>query len=230
MRPLLRQAASALLVVVACHTQAQGGAAASVEASGDAVIFNGRISPHSAAEFLGLLQDPGVKRVVITSAGGIVSAALDMALAIHARQLDVEVPLACDSSCANYIFPAGRRKTLGRPGAVTWHGTMTHVLYLQQTGQGTWSPKEIADARELARRETEFFRRVGVDGFVGWFAKIEPYNVDDFYYLSLEDMARFGLRDVTLRDAAAPPREAVRLVSVDWTRLEADRPAVRLDE
>jgi len=94
-----------------------------------------------------------VTRLVITSGGGLVDAALDLAEAVHARHLDVEVPSTCLSSCANYVFPAGRRKLLARPGAVRWHGTMAHVLYLQVSGQDHWSDVEIGQARELARRE-----------------------------------------------------------------------------
>ena len=203
-----------------------------VKAAGDTVVFNGRIEPRSAAQFLHLLRDPRITRLVITSRGGIVSAALDMGLAIHERGLDVDVPSACLSSCANYVFPAGRHKSLGRPDAVAWHGNMTHVLYLQQSGQESWTEERIEGARQLARREAEFFGRIGVDGFLCWFAKIAPYNVEDFYYLPVEDLTRFGVRDVTVREAAPDaPRGtgSVRQIRVDWPSLEAARPAVRLD-
>lgn len=226
-----RGAALALLLVAACVARAQGPAAATVEASGDAVIFNGQINERSVEQFVRLLQDPGISRLVITSRGGSVAAALDMAIAVHVRRLDVEVPAACLSSCANYVFPAARRKVIGRPGAVGWHGNMAHVLYLQQSGQATWSEGEMRSARELALREAEFFRRIGVDGFVCWFAKIEPCSVDDFYYLSAQDMERFGIREVIVRDErAAPDQEQVRKVAVDWSSLEASRPMVKLGE
>jgi hypothetical protein len=151
-----------------------------------------------------------------------------MGLAVHERGLDVEVPRACLSSCANYVFPAGRTKTLGRADAVAWHGNMTHVLYLQQTGQGNWSEKEIDDARQLARREVEFFRRVGVDGFVCWFGKIEPYNVADFYALAPQDMERFGIHDVWLRHPAteAPADDAITMLQVDWSGIKPTMPAI----
>ena len=226
---LVRRAALALLVACAGPAQA---AAAVVQAVGDAVVFDGRIEPRSAAQFLALLRDPAITRLVITSRGGIVSAALDMALAIHEHGLDLEVPTACLSSCANYIFPAARRKSLGRPDAVAWHGNMAHVLYLQHSGQERWDERHIEEARQLARREAVFFRRIGVDGFVCWFGKIAPYNADDFYYLSVEDLARFGIRDVTVRESspgASPDAEGVRKIHVDWPGLEAARPAVPLD-
>jgi hypothetical protein len=231
MRASRRAAATALICACAFLARAQSPTDALVEASGDTVIFKGQINARSVAQFLRLLQDPGIKRLVITSRGGSVAAALDMAIAVHERQLDIEVPTTCWSSCANYVFPAAHRKTLGRPGSVAWHGNMAHVLYLQQTGQASWSESQLRSARDLATREAEFFRRIGVDGFVCWFAKIAPYNVDDFYYLSTEDMARFGIHDVSTRDdAALPDSEQLRQVLVDWAALEAGRPVVNLRE
>jgi hypothetical protein len=217
-----------LLWATACAAQTAPGAG--VQRAGDALVFEGRIDSAAAARFLQLLEEPGVTRVVINSPGGLVSPALDMADAIHARGLVVEVPTACLSSCANYVFPAGRRKLLGRPDAVGWHGNMAHVLYLQQGGQASWAPEPMAQARELARREAAFYGRIGVDGFVAWFGKLAPYGVEDFYALSPGDMARFGIRDVTVGPATAAPDPAVRLLTVDWAALDALRPSVRLDD
>ena len=120
------------------------------------------------------------------------------------------MPDACLSSCANYIFPAGRRKRLGHPRAVGWHGNMAHVLYLQASGQANWSEPALEEARQLARREAAFYRRIGVDGFVCWFAKIAPYDIDDSYSLRVEDMARFGISGVTASEARAGDDESRR--------------------
>jgi hypothetical protein len=229
---LVLHAALAVLLAGAGPANAQEAPAVAVQAVGDAVVFKGQINARSAAEFLRLLrEDPKITRLVISSRGGMVTAALDMALAVHERQLDVEVPVACMSSCANYVFPAGRNKTVGRPDAVAWHGNMTHVLYLQQTGQASWNEDQIEGARQLAVREAQFYRRIGVDGFACWFGKIAPYNVDDFYSLSASDMQRFGIGHVTVRDASPgdPGNGEVRQVRVDWAGLEAARPAVRLE-
>jgi hypothetical protein len=225
-----RFAALTLMFVGACAACAQDSQSGDVQTSGDAVIFNGQINAASVAKFVRALQDSAIKRLVITSRGGSVAAALDMADAVHERQLDIEVPATCLSSCANYVFPAAQNKVLGRPGAVAWHGNMAHVLFLQQSGQGSWSESEMQSARELAIRESEFFRVIGVDGFVCWFAKIEPYNVDDFYFLSPGDMERFGIRNVTLRDQSAltPDSQELHKVVVDWPSLETRRPVVKL--
>jgi hypothetical protein len=218
----------ALLLAAGCAAQPASGA--SVQRSGDAVVFEGRIDFASAARFLQLLEQPGVAKVVITSPGGLVAPALDMAQAIQARGLALEVPSACLSSCANYVFPAARSKLLGRADAVGWHGNMAHVLYLQQSGQANWADEPLAQARVLARREADFYRGIGVDGYVAWFGKLAPYTVDEFYYLSVDDLARFGIRGVTVRAEASVPDPARRRITVDWPGLEELRPVVRLEE
>jgi hypothetical protein len=205
--------ACALLLALAVPAHAQAPST-TVERAGEAIVFKGRIEGASAAKFRELLREPGVSRLVITSGGGLVDAALDMAEAVFDHGLDVEVPQSCLSSCANYVFPAGRKKRLGHARAVGWHGNMAHVLHLQQSGQARWSEPEMEDAKRLARREQAFFQRIGVDGFVCWFGKIAPHDVEEFYALSPQDMARFGIADVTVGDAAAPPG-APGLIAVD---------------
>lgn len=223
MRALLVVVASLALSVAA--TPARAG---TVALDGEAVVVQGRIDRDLVQRALPLLQEPAVTRLVITSGGGLVDAALDLAEAVHARHLDVEVPSRCLSSCANYVFPAGRHKLLARPGAVGWHGTMAHVLYLQASGQEHWSEVEIEQARQLARREQAFYERIGVDGFVAWFAKLPPYGVDEFYTLSPADMARFGIRDVTVREPEAAIADPLVVpVSVDAAGLVALRRSVQ---
>lgn len=198
--------------------------------AGTAILYSGRIDMDGARRFIELLRDPQVDRLVITSNGGLVLPALEMAEAMHARGLDIEVPSSCRSSCANYLFPAARRKVLGWPGAVAWHGNMTHVLYLHQNGQGSWTEDLIAGARQLAQREMALFQRLGVDGFVCWFAKLAPYAVPDFYWLAREDMERFGIGGVTVKSQAEePPSLLLQPVRVDWSKLDALRPAVKFD-
>jgi len=194
---------------------AQPSTAGAVRRDGDAIVFESRIDFASAARFLELLAEPGVQRLVLTSPGGLVAPALDMAQAIHARGLAVEVPASCLSSCANYLFPAGTRKLLGRPDAVAWHGNMAHVLWLQETGQANWPADDLAQARTLAEREAALYRELGVDGKVAWFGKLPPYSADEFYYLAPRDLARFGIRDVAVRAGSAPADPSRRLLTLD---------------
>ena len=225
---MFRLALLALVLAGAVH--AQPAPPARVEASGDAIVFEGRIDPASSARFVELTRNPAIRRVVITSQGGLVGPALDMADAIQGRQLDVEVPQACWSSCANYIFPAGRGKRLGHSRVIGWHGNMTHVLWLSQTGREKWDEPLMVEARALARREAIFYRRIGVDGYACWFAKLAPYEAPGFYTLRVEDMGRFGITGVTVADAARQDDDSPDVVDVDWQRLATGRPNVLIEE
>lgn len=227
--PLLALVAPFLLVA-AMPAQAQQPPTR-VEVAGDAVVFDGRIDARAAQRFAELARDPAIKRVVITSRGGLVASALDMADAIRDRQLDVEVPVACWSSCANYVFPAGINKRLGHARAIGWHGNMTHVLWLDEHGKGQpWDAAMMSQAKDLARREAIFFRRIGVDGYVCWFGKLPPYEAPEFYTLRVADMARFGIANVTVSDAAKDDADAPDMLDVDWQRLAVDRPAVLIEQ
>lgn len=204
------------------------GQPADVRQVGNAIRFDGRIDQPAVDEFLRLLRDPAIRLLQIRSPGGLVAPALQMAQAVHERGMDLEVQGACFSSCANYIFPAARHKLLSGPAAIGWHGNMTHVLYRHQMGLEHWTSEEVAEARRLARLEQAFYRRVGMDGYAAWFAKLPPYSVDAFYTLSPADMARFGIDAVSIRDPQGAFAPDVRLVTVDWTQLAARRPVVSL--
>ena len=91
---------------------------APVTVSGTTVIFQGLISNSVADEFLRAVEQYDANRVLIASGGGHVAPALRMAKAIHQRGMDVEVFGLCFSSCANYIFPAGRNKSITSLGIV----------------------------------------------------------------------------------------------------------------
>lgn len=151
-----------------------------------------------------------------------------MAKVIHRRGMDVEVFGLCFSSCANYIFPAGKNKSITSLGIVGWHGNIQHLLYMHSTGevpiQGDW----LNEVTTLAAQETEFYKTIGVDSFVTWFGKLAPYSVPHTYFLAPSDMALFGLGNVAVRadyaqtdlsPYSASGVEKVRFLQVQWDSL-----------
>jgi ATP-dependent protease ClpP protease subunit len=60
--------------------------------------------------------------VVKASGGGDAYAALAIGILIHRHNWDVEVVGICPSSCANYIFPAGKTKYLNSQSMLLFHG------------------------------------------------------------------------------------------------------------
>lgn len=196
--------------------------------SGKTVLVQGAISSSTADEFLRAIESHDVNRVLIASSGGHVEAAIRMAMAIHKRGMDVEVFGHCFSSCANYIFPAGRNKSITGLGIVGWHGNMQHLLHLHRTGERPISGDWFNEVTKLAALEEEFFKTIGVDSFVCWFGKLPPYKVFNTYFLSADDMAKFGIKNVAVRDDYALSElltrnaqgvENVRFIKVDWESL-----------
>ncbi len=201
---------------------------APVLVSGKTVVFQGLIYDSVANEFVRAVEQHGVNRVLITSGGGHVAPALRMAQVIYDRGMDVEVFGQCFSSCANYIFPAGKNKSITGLGLVGWHGNMQHLLYLHRTGKAPITGAWLEEVNTLAAQEAEFYKTIGVDPFVTWFGKLPPYDVRDTYFLAPQDMARFGIRDVAVRadyaqtDLApynAAGLEKVRFLEVQWESL-----------
>lgn len=75
--------------------------------------------------------DP-ITRVYLNSSGGAFFPAIAIGRLIQTHQLDVEVGRYCASSCANYLFLAGKTKYLNRRSLVVFHGGMQQDNMFQQ--------------------------------------------------------------------------------------------------
>jgi len=175
--------------------------------------YRGAISAEKNRRFFEAHAGLPIARLLITSGGGEVEAAVELAEWVFAHGIDVEVEDYCLSSCANYVFPAARARRIREGAVVAWHGNYTHLL---QTGlwrddiapraERTGEDKATAEAEvkgltdRLAALERAFFEKIGVDQYLCWIGKMPPYSVPNYYFLSVEDMARFGVTRVT-----APP-------------------------
>ena len=52
------------------------------------------------------------------------------------------------------------------------------------------------DVERLVGLENDFFARIGVNEYLCWIGKAPPYNAPNYYFLSREDMAHFGVTHV----------------------------------
>jgi hypothetical protein len=190
---------SVLLLIVAGNSQA-----------GETVYYHGPISAGANAEFFKRVAGRPVERLVIDSSGGEVVAGIALGRWVYENKLDVGVDGYCLSSCANYVFPAGRKKTILPGAVVAWHGNYHHLeatglwrddvrTRVQRDGENeaTATAAVRRQVKKLVALEKQFFDRIGVDEFVCWVGKLPPYNVPAYYFLSVQDMAHFGIREVT---------------------------------
>lgn len=104
---------------------AAGTEPAQVHVAGDTVYYQGNISTASTQAFKAAVA--GVKRgqvtrLVISSVGGETRNGREIGQWVHDMALIVEIEKVCFSSCANYIFPAGRARVIRANALVGWHG------------------------------------------------------------------------------------------------------------
>lgn len=167
--------------------------------SGANITFRGDITTRSYASLMAVAGSTPVRTLTIQSGGGEVGSAMEIARWVHRKGIDVIVDGTCFSSCANYIFPAGRGKRIVSGGLVAWHGTVEHLLYMHQHGLLD-AAHNLALLLRTAARERAFYAEIGVDGYLSWFGKIGPYHAKNLYFLSKEDMEYFGLTGLQVRE------------------------------
>lgn len=201
--------------------------------AGDAVTYRGYFTTRNLAVIEALVGAHPVKTLRISSHGGSVDAAIDVARWVHRNRIDVVVDGGCISSCANYIFPAGKAKHIVVGGVVAWHGTIEHRLYLHAHGRPIDDKLGVAAWEALAVKERAFFADIGLNGYIGWFGRLKPYEQFGAYYLSRADMEYFGMKDLHVRaDYAAMDlsrinrvdRKSLGLLTVDRSITNARAP------
>lgn len=214
-----------------------------IERNGNTVVYRGRLTENGLQALRDSGADPEVTTLLIESAGGEIVVGMDFGNWIIDRELDVVIDRACLSSCANYVFTAGRRKEILPGAVVAWHGSAKQPGLLEQLHQVV--EQDIASQelpprrkqRELKRarraniayltsaiyKQDEFFFRVGVDEYVTRVGN-DKYGVRGFFYLSIADMAVFGIDNVTAAEnyADMEPRSLAKRVGfpVSLVKLE----------
>ena len=214
-----------------------------IERKGNTLSYRGSLTEEGLAALRKTGNDSQVTALLIESTGGEIVVGMDFGNWVANRNLDVVVDHACLSSCANYVFVAGRSKQI-LPGAiVAWHGSakqpglleQLHDIVAQQIDSSELPPR--ARQRELERarqanvryltdavnKQDQFFYRIGVDEYVTRVGN-DKYGVRGFFYLSVADMAVFGIDNVSAPDnyTAMEPQALARRVGYPVTLVRLD--------
>lgn len=118
------------------------------------------------------LQDKP-KALSIRSLGGAVLVGIELGNWLQAHKLDVKVMEYCLSSCANYVFPAGKRKIVSNFAVIGFHGgaKSTYVSMAAASKKALADkPQEvkqmaalmIKDLQAQATQEEKYFKAIGV--------------------------------------------------------------------
>ena len=94
-----------------------------VERRENVVLYRGRLTEKGLEALRSIGNDPGVTTLLIDSTGGEIVLGMEFGDWVIDHELDVVIDRACLSSCANYIFTAGRNKKIMPGAVVAWHGS-----------------------------------------------------------------------------------------------------------
>lgn len=203
---------------------------AGFKVEGSVARFDGAITLNEVQEFLKSERLGEVKKLEIRSKGGDVIAAIQLANWIAENAIDVEVLEVCASSCANYIFPAGRTKTIREGAILIWHGGAFQRsfvnfgrLYEKALLRVKLNEGSAADQREVSEGaerytslmlnqslEREFFKRIAVNHQLPTIGQQSTGN-SVLWTLSLDQMKTLGLKNVI-----APTDYASEAYIRDW--------------
>lgn len=198
----------AATVLGACSTAPPAGPDTAVTRSGKVLHYVGYLSAAANAQ-VRALDDGAVTRLLIRSRGGDIDLGMELGRWVFDRGVDVEVDGYCLSSCANYVFPAGRRKILAADSQLGWHGgAMQADMSFASAADEAAYQVYIGPARE---REAAFFHHIGVDAASTTYGQREefsPFAACAGWRYSVEAMRSFGIDQVVLRDARWTPADS----------------------
>ena len=203
---------------------------ATVFVSGNTLRYVGKFSAASTQAFKAAtssIERGRLKRIVISSAGGVTTDAREVATWVHDMGLVVEVDTVCFSSCANYVFPAGKARIIRKNAFVGWHGNERGMAIealrkggtLKEEFRNTLPPDILEKPPEVLaayvdqlvesatashRDEAAFYAKLGLnDAFsvcaVGSvaFAKYPGLETKRGWGFSIKDMNRLGLTNIS---------------------------------
>lgn len=194
-----------------------------VSVQGTELIYDGPLTYEGNARLFEAAASAAERpqTLVITSTGGDVEVGMQLGTWIFEQQLDVHVPDYCISSCANYVFTAGRRKVLGREALLIWHGGATQEGLADASPCESWEvPGVPCDERQVEkllqetlartkRLETAFFARIGVEQEITVLGQRPEYECSKQlprlgwyeyigWYYSIADMETLGVTNVSV--------------------------------
>lgn len=167
--------------------------------------YEGSITEEANTQLFKLYKQSETKpqNLKVSSPGGNVMLGLELGNWIFDRQLNVIVDRVCASSCANYVFPAGKTKYLHKHSALIWHGNS----YQEDINENYLDGEQ--HAVKYREAENAFYKKINVHPmlaeyghkeFTFWNFLYHYFKDTVGYDYSISDMQRFGLTNIVLLD------------------------------
>lgn len=168
-----------------------------------------------------LVFDEDVRTVVLNSGGGYTYEAIQIGMILKDAEVNVVVNGLCLSSCANYLFTAGRQKTIV-DGIVGFHGN-TRTLSVQEgveensevLPEGMNEAAQDSYETELEQTiawENIFFKELGINQTLFDRTQRDDKGMDDgetyaFLLPTHTTFLRYGIRNVKGEQSLAVKRD-----------------------
>lgn len=167
--------------------------------------YVGSINEDANLRLFNLYNQSKIKptKLKISSLGGNVMEGLRLGNWVFDNKLDVIVDKVCASSCANYVFPAGKTKYLYNHSALIWHGNS----YQEDINENYLDGEQ--HAVKYREAENAFYKKVNVHTmlaeyghkeFTFWNFLYRYFKKTVGYDYSIYDMKKFGLTNIVLLD------------------------------
>ncbi|MGF1735283.1 hypothetical protein [Photobacterium satsumensis] len=205
-REMLAFCASVVLASTAAYA-AGDDSESKIEIIDNKLIFHAPTEKESIELALSLVKDRQISTIDLNSPGGDIRQAMRLARWIHDNKVDVVVNEFCFSSCANYLFPAGRFKYVGEQAMIGWHGGA------HQAQDPEVDPKfkeAIAQYLQQAQaEETAFYQAIGVNPRLPTLGQEEGYRCQQGeqsgWFYSIDDLKKLGVTNIVLKDGEWNP-------------------------
>lgn len=193
-----------LLATLCAAATAEDTSHASLSQDGQTLQYDGLLSLPAIQHLEQLYQQAAEKprELLINSPGGDSRLGMLLGYLVYDWGLNVRVREQCASSCANYVFPAGRNKYLEDGSMLLWHGGALQPDW-QAIIRAKWprdAVRQQAAREDIAlwqQQEQAFYATIGVSQLITvcgqheqW-RKAVPQSLGFDY--SPQDLARFGI-------------------------------------
>lgn len=199
---------------------------ATITVEGSTIIFDGDIEDSTYRDFLVAVRgkEDQITAIRINSPGGITDHGIRIGEWIFDHEIDVIVEELCFSSCANYIFTAGKNKIIEKDAIVGWHGSEQQDLFIaagygitmaelharnydEMQDWGPHAPRESKeeyvesmlkyDEFEPHDQEPKFLEKVGINLYLMVYGML----LDQFDYY-MNEQIEFGGWTFSIKDMA----------------------------
>jgi hypothetical protein len=194
-----------------------------IELREGSLYYDGWIADAGAQRLIALYEAQEIKPTLlrIRSVGGGIDAGMELGEFIHRNQIAVHVVDYCMSSCANYVFTAGKYKVLSPGALVAWHGSAIQKIWrLSRDSHKRLKEKYVCESQETCEselaeiekrlirgydasaylaaaraRQRAFFDSIGVDEAVTVYGQ-DVVECRCTWTFSIDDMQHFNINDV----------------------------------